>query len=140
MKINGISIGTCVINDNLILFTTDNGTDRIYKVKPPNENGESDVVKLYSGNLNFNVNNNENEIINVRGKWKLDEDFGSGWIIQMAFEKPTNIKGNFKQNSFLNKNTLKLKGEKKPYKIYIIIGDPDSWEGLTLEQISTIKI
>ena len=83
---------------------------------------------------------NEHDIINVKGKWKLDEDFGFGWMIQMTYEKPTNIKSDNKQNSFLYKNTFKLKGEKKPYKIYIIIGDPDSWEGLTLEKISTIKI
>jgi hypothetical protein len=55
--IRGITIGTSVINDNLILFTTDNGTDRIYKIKPPNESGVSDVIRLYDGSLNFSINN-----------------------------------------------------------------------------------
>ncbi len=54
-EIFGICIGTCVINNYLIVFTSDNGTDRIYKVKPPNSNGESDIIKLYEGSLNFSI-------------------------------------------------------------------------------------
>lgn len=57
MNITGKTIGSCVINEYLILFTTDDSYDRIYKIKPPNDSGVSDVVKLAELNLNFNESN-----------------------------------------------------------------------------------
>lgn len=55
MNIIGKTIGSCVINECLILFTTDNSSDRIYKIKPPNSSGISDVIKLFDGDLKFNL-------------------------------------------------------------------------------------
>jgi hypothetical protein len=57
MNIIGKTIGSCVINEYLILFTTDSSSDRIYKIKPPNDSGVSDVVKLAELDLNFNESN-----------------------------------------------------------------------------------
>lgn len=57
MNITGKTIGSCVINEYLILFTHDESSDRIYKIKPPNDNGESDVILLAELNLNFNESN-----------------------------------------------------------------------------------
>ena len=53
MNIIGYTIGSCVINDQLILFTTDEGHDRIYKIRPPGYSGVSDFIVLFDGNLNF---------------------------------------------------------------------------------------
>lgn len=55
MNIIGKTIGSCVINECLILFTTDDSSDRIYKIKPPNSDGISDVIKLFDGDLKFNI-------------------------------------------------------------------------------------
>jgi hypothetical protein len=55
-KIIGIDIGSCVIGDNLIVFTTDSGVDRIYKIREP-DSYISDVIMLYEGNLNFSKDN-----------------------------------------------------------------------------------
>ena len=57
MNIIGKTIGSCVINECLILFTTDNSSDRIYKIKPPNSGGVSDVIKLFDGDLKFSLSN-----------------------------------------------------------------------------------
>jgi hypothetical protein len=56
----GSPIGSCVIGDYLILFTTDveNSVDRIYKIFNPMENQYlSDVILLFKGSLNFNISN-----------------------------------------------------------------------------------
>lgn len=49
----GTFLGYCVINNYLIVFTTQNGIDRIYRVNKE-ENYTSTI--LYQGNLNFSVN------------------------------------------------------------------------------------
>ena len=53
MEILGTTIGSCTVNDQLILFTTREDSDRIYKIKPPNDAGESESILLFSGDLNF---------------------------------------------------------------------------------------
>ena len=49
----GNIIGNCVINNQLILFTTDNNYDKILKYE--NFNTDDDPLLLYSGDLNFNI-------------------------------------------------------------------------------------
>ena len=56
-NIIGKTIGSCVLNEYLILFTKDDSFDRIYKIKPPNDSGISDIVKLFEGDLNLNESN-----------------------------------------------------------------------------------
>lgn len=51
--IDGKCIGSCVIGDYLILFTTSSSFDRIYKVSKPTNNS-SNVIRLFRGHLNFN--------------------------------------------------------------------------------------
>ena len=57
MEILGTTLGSCVINDQLILFTTREDSDRIYKIKPPNSTGESESILLFNGDLNFSKDN-----------------------------------------------------------------------------------
>jgi hypothetical protein len=54
----GSPIGSCVIGDFLILFTTDidGSVDRIYKIFKPTDS-LSDTVLLFQGNLNFSLSN-----------------------------------------------------------------------------------
>jgi hypothetical protein len=57
-NIEGIPIGQCVLNDNLVLFTAGNTEDKkdcIYKLWF--ENNELNGALLYKGNLNFNYKN-----------------------------------------------------------------------------------
>lgn len=60
----GKCLGTCVINNFLIMFTHDSsvepGIDRIYKVDNPSNN-LSNSIKLFEGNLNF-IDDDNNKI------------------------------------------------------------------------------
>ena len=51
-NILGKCLGTCVINNFLIIFTHELNIDRIYKISKP-ENNSSKTIQLFSGNLNF---------------------------------------------------------------------------------------
>ena len=58
MTIQGKTLGTCVINDFLVLFTHDESTDRIYKINPPDlATNISETIMLFEGNLGFNEDN-----------------------------------------------------------------------------------
>ncbi len=50
MTIQGKTLGTCVINDFLVLFTHEPGIDRIYKVSNP-VNNDSQTILLFQGDL-----------------------------------------------------------------------------------------
>lgn len=54
INIRGKTLGSCVINEFLILFTHESGIDRIYKVhQPASDTKISDTIMLFSGNLGF---------------------------------------------------------------------------------------
>ena len=52
--LTGTALGHCVLNQYLIVFTTDNDFDRIYKLELKEDNTWSDTL-LYEGDLNFSV-------------------------------------------------------------------------------------
>ena len=52
-KFIGTCLGHAVLNNQLVVFTTDNGTDRIYKAEITQDNCE--VTCLYEGSLGFDV-------------------------------------------------------------------------------------
>ena len=54
--IHGQVIGQCPTNDSLVVFTTSNDNDYIYEIYQ-NEEGEWENKLLYSGDLNFSVDN-----------------------------------------------------------------------------------
>ena len=110
-NILGKCIGSCVINEYLILFTNDTTVDRIYKIKPPNNVGESYIVKLFEGSLNFSQDNliqtlpfYENE--NVQKVYWID-GLNQPRVINIAIEDGgifnyTNTSFDFVQNLELN--------------------------------------
>ena len=52
--IRGETIGTCVINDFLVLFTHDESADRIYKISQPSPaTNISETIMLFEGDLNL---------------------------------------------------------------------------------------
>ena len=58
IKIRGKTLGSCVLNDFLVLFTHDESADRIYRMgKPDGISKISNTVVLFEGNLNFSNNN-----------------------------------------------------------------------------------
>lgn len=58
IKIRGKTLGSCVLNDFLVLFTHDESADRIYRMGKPNDISKiSNTVILFEGNLNFSNNN-----------------------------------------------------------------------------------
>jgi hypothetical protein len=73
-------------------------------------------------------------ISNSSGKWKIESDNGH-WVIPMDIKISTDIKSNITDSSGMyNSNGFNVYNNKPPYDIYIIIGDPDSWYGLTLQK------
>jgi hypothetical protein len=73
-------------------------------------------------------------IKNSTGKWKLENDNGH-WVIPMNYEVSTDIKSNTTDSSGMYYyNSYNVSNNKPPYDIYIIIGDPDSWYGVTLQK------
>lgn len=73
-------------------------------------------------------------IINVKGKWSIAEDFGT-WAIPLTFEETETLGINhieYTQSHY--SNMLKINKDEPPYEIYIIVGDPDNWEGVTLQR------
>jgi len=58
IKIRGKTLGSCVLNNFLVLFTHDESTDRIYRIDRPDDVSKiSNTAMLFEGNLNFNYNN-----------------------------------------------------------------------------------
>ncbi|MFA6571734.1 MAG: hypothetical protein WCT77_10940 [Bacteroidota bacterium] len=79
----------------------------------------------------FGKNFTEYEIVNASGKWYLEKD-QEAWVLPMKYDTITSVVTNQKLNAPFNTNGFHLKKENPPYEIYIIIGDPDSWEGISL--------
>jgi hypothetical protein len=74
------------------------------------------------------------DIINTTGKWTIEKNQGS-WVIPMDFDISTSIKtGQIDSSSRYNFNGFSINKNNPPYEIYITIGDPDSWEGVTLQR------
>jgi hypothetical protein len=74
------------------------------------------------------------DIVNATGKWKIEKNQGS-WVIPMDFDRSTSIKtGETDSSGFYNCNGFSINKDKPPYEIYITVGDPDSWEGVTLQR------
>jgi hypothetical protein len=74
----------------------------------------------------------EYEIVTAKGTWKIEKDQGT-WVIPMDFDTIKNLKtGIINSKGMYHSNGFKVNKEEPPYEIYKIIGDPDSWEGITL--------
>lgn len=72
------------------------------------------------------------EIVNAKGTWKIEKDGGT-WVIPMDFDTIKNLKtGTIDTKGIYYSNGFNVNKEEPPYEIYKIIGDPDSWEGITL--------
>jgi len=88
----------------------------------------------YFPNHDFAMGLTEYEIVNARGKWKMEKDQGS-WVIPMDFDTIVNLRtGQIDDKGLYNSNGFHINKDKSPYEIYIVIGDPDSWEGVTLQK------
>ena len=61
---SGVAIGSAVVEDSLILFTTDDNYDRIYKVFNP-LNNESNAILLFEGDLGFNESNKIQTLVSI---------------------------------------------------------------------------
>lgn len=73
------------------------------------------------------------KIINAKGKWSIEESQGR-WVIPMDFDTIINSATGQKENGYFNSNDFNINKDKPPYEIYIMVGDPDSWEGVTLQR------
>jgi hypothetical protein len=86
----------------------------------PNHNGSMCLTKY--------------EIINATGKWKIEKD-QNRWVIPMQFDTIINsLTKQIYRKGYFDNNGFEIKKNKSPYEIYIVIGDPDSWEGVTLQK------
>lgn len=114
ITIRGKTLGTCVINEFLILFTHESGVDRIYKVNRPNSvTGISNITKLVEENLSFV--DDENHLIQTLPFYENESIQKVYWIdglnqprvINIAIDDGrifnyTNTSFNFIQNLGLN--------------------------------------
>ncbi|OGF68236.1 MAG: hypothetical protein A2Y62_16060 [Candidatus Fischerbacteria bacterium RBG_13_37_8] len=75
----------------------------------------------------------EYEIVNAVGKWTIEKDYGS-WVISMYFITITNALTGQLKTSGINYSGFHINKDKPPYEIYIIVGDPDSCIGITLQK------
>jgi len=80
----------------------------------------------------FAMSLTEYEIVNTKGTWGIKKNQGS-WVIPMGFDTFINIKpGEIPSKGRHYSNSFIINNEDPSYEIYKIIGDPDSWEGITL--------
>ena len=88
----------------------------------------------YFPNHDFSMSLTEFEIINATGKWKIEKSQGR-WVIPMEFDRIVNLRtGRIDDKGFYNSNGFHINKDKPPYEIYIVIGDPDSSEGVILHK------
>lgn len=73
------------------------------------------------------------KIVNASGTWEMKMDQGH-WVIPMNFNSIINSLNGQKLKTFANYNGFSIRNNKSPYEIYIVVGDPDSWEGIILEK------
>ena len=89
---------------------------------------------VYFPHYTYGMNGEDVEEINAKGKWKTELDQGS-WVLPIDYDTLTNAEtGMGIKGSYYDANSFHLNGDKPPYEIYIIIGDPDSWEGIRLKK------
>ncbi len=82
----------------------------------------------------FGMSLSDYELVEATGKWQIEKDQGS-WVIPMAFDTIINIRtGHIDHKGYYDSNSFHINKDKPPYEIYIIVGDPDSWEGVTLQK------
>lgn len=75
------------------------------------------------------------DIVNGKGKWELKKrEYPSNWVL-FVYLKKINVMSseNINKEDFMT--SYFLCNNKPPYDIYIIIGDPDSWEGIRFQKI-----
>lgn len=74
----------------------------------------------------------EYEIVKAKGTWKVEKNQGS-WVIPMDFDTIINLRtGAIDNKGMYYSNGFNVNKEEPPYEIYKMVGDPDSWEGITL--------
>lgn len=74
------------------------------------------------------------ELVNASGKWNVEEDEGS-WVIPMDYDTIIRLRtGETDSSGLYDVNSFHINSDAPPYAIYIVVGDPDSWEGITLEK------
>ena len=72
------------------------------------------------------------EIVKAKGTWKIEKSQGR-WVIPMDFDTIVNVRtGNIDVTGMYYANGFNVNKEEPPYEIYKIVGDPDSWEGITM--------
>ncbi len=82
----------------------------------------------------FGMSLSDYELVNAKGKWKIEKDQGS-WVIPMDFDTIITIRtGHTDDKGYFDSNAFHINKDKPPYEIYIMVGDPDSWEGITLQK------
>ena len=74
----------------------------------------------------------EYEIVKAKGTWKVEKNQRS-WVIPMDFDTIINLRtGAVNNKGMYYSNGFNINNEEPPYEIYKMVGDPDSWEGITL--------
>ena len=97
-------------------------------------NPDSTFEFEYFPQHSFGMSLGEYELVNATGKWKIEKNQGS-WVIPMDFDMIVNIRTeDINDRGYYDMNGFHINKEMPPYEIYIIIGDPDSWEGITLQK------
>lgn len=130
-KINDI-IGDYVVAD--ISKKQLNLHDSISKKTVIRFNADMTFEFKYFPNHDFGMSLNQYEIVNAKGKWKMEKDQGS-WVIPMDMDTVVNLRtGQIDDKGLYDSNGFHINKDKPPYEIYIVIGDPDSWEGVTLQK------
>lgn len=115
IELEGTAIGTAVINDTLVIFTTDdNGNDKIYKVWFEDNELKSDCI--VATNLNFNTSNpietqvffentdiqkvywvdgrNQPRVINIADKNLSDDSYYFDFVQRLALQEQVSVKKN----------------------------------------------
>lgn len=93
LSIVGTCIGHCVVNDYIVLFTTQSGIDRIYKI-------DKDFIQtlLFTGSLNFSIDNP----ISCIGNYEGESNVKVYWVDGKNRPRSINILDNkvYDNNSF----------------------------------------
>lgn len=97
-------------------------------------NADSTFVFQYFPDHGIAMHLTNYDIVNACGKWKIEKK-SENWAIDMDFDFSKSIKtGDIDSSGFYNSNGFIINKNKPPYEIYIMVGDPDSWEGITLQK------
>ena len=97
-------------------------------------NPDSTFTFQYFPDHRMAMNLTSYDIVNATGKWKIEKNQGC-WVIPIDFDISTSVKtGQTDSSGFYNSNGFSINKDNPPYEIYITVGDPDSWEGITLQR------